>query len=622
MPVSEYVSTGRFGAYVRISKEGYRSEAEVEAQLARYIAACRQAAEARGITLDESAVVTETDVSGTLAVDDRALGALIAQVEAGTLAGIIAPDVDRFARDVEHGCSAWRRVVQESGGRLIFATDYIDSADGEPAIQKERFQYRLVNGEGFAVRQGGKLGDIAKQSVESGIHSGSIPPLGYKWPGTSVLLPNGKTRFKKSGPLELTGEETKVLAAFEAMDTGVSWSNVIAILGCKSQGAAKSILRNRVYLGEARTGKTVKEGAHPRVVSDELFERVQRKLDRRARDRNAKLAEHPTETGTTKTPKVLAGVMRCGCCAHSMTPSMEHGKESYRCKYQGAGWQESHPDGKPYISAADVLPVVLELAKGWHRVHSPIFMLGREADAAMRPALEAALTEAEAEVEAVEAMIGTTLPADSIQRAAVRGARAALEEHEAADGWFGMPPEAVEERLASGDVETINSFLRETIRPFVFLSPYGKRFRCPPEERIRFQYLSPGSIDPATPFEKVELPVPGPALPVEKAPPDQFPEAGVMDADEAARRLAGLTEPHPVEVSGGDGMSGILVPIHPAPPRPGRCALCGMPPHGGGYCGHGPYSSADPFCFKCYETGDDCTHSPEERAKFDREAVT
>jgi hypothetical protein len=49
------------------------------------------------------------------------------------------------------------------------------------------------------------------------------------------------------------------------------------------------------------------------------------------------------------------------------------------------------------------------------------------------------------------------------------------------------------------------------------------------------------------------------------------------------------------------------------------CPLCGMEPHGGGYCGHGPYYSGDPYCRKCYRAGDSCSHSPEERAEFDRE---
>jgi hypothetical protein len=54
-----------------------------------------------------------------------------------------------------------------------------------------------------------------------------------------------------------------------------------------------------------------------------------------------------------------------------------------------------------------------------------------------------------------------------------------------------------------------------------------------------------------------------------------------------------------------------------APPA-GRCALCGMAPHGGGYCGWGDYWTGDPFCRKCYRAGDVCRHTAAERAAFDR----
>lgn len=68
-------------------------------------------------------------------------------------------------------------------------------------------------------------------------------------------------------------------------------------------------------------------------------------------------------------------------------------------------------------------------------------------------------------------------------------------------------------------------------------------------------------------------------------------------------------------------MNGILVPNGPVASRRARCALCGMEPHGSGYCGHGPYSRSDPFCVKCYRAGDDCRHTPEQRWAFDRQAA-
>jgi len=141
--------------------------------------------------------------------------------------------------------------------------------------------------------------------------------------------------------------------------------------------------------------------------------------------------------------------------------------------------------------------------------------------------------------------------ADAVRR--IEAARDARQEAEAAQGRLGIDAERVEERLAEGDPATVNDFLRDTIRVMVHPSPYGKRRKCPVEERIKVQYLSAGrGLDPAVVYAP---PVEGgPVAPrpedyiESEAVPDQFPEAGVMDDAEAARRLAELTDPHPVEV--------------------------------------------------------------------------
>jgi hypothetical protein len=94
--------------------------------------------------------------------------------------------------------------------------------------------------------------------------------------------------------------------------------------------------------------------------------------------------------------------------------------------------------------------------------------------------------------------------------------------------------------------------------------------------------------------------------------------------DDFEQWLDSLTEYDP-KVIGFDAKSGTVV-FYPkvgitelVRVRPARCALCGMEPHGAGYCGHGPYSRADPFCRRCYSTGDNCQHTAAERAAFDRE---
>jgi DNA invertase Pin-like site-specific DNA recombinase len=483
--------------------------------------------------------VVEQNVSGKKAWRSRELGEAITRIERGEAGGLIVAWQDRLSREDNLATAEVWQALDNAGARFVAAGEGLDTATGDhellytikAAVARENWKrIRTYNNNG------------RRSMVERGVHGGNAAPLGYD--GTK----DGKLR----GPLTPNTDAPRIPAAFEAMDNGGSWRDIIAILGVKSQSAATSILRNRVYLGEARSGEFVKPDTHPPLVDEALFNRVQRRLDDRARARR----DHPTETvPVPRKPNVLAGVMRCAHCAHSMSPT---GSGSYRCQYKGDDAAALHPEGQPYISAKSVLPVVLEMAKGWHAVHSPLYMLEREMDEAMLPALAEAEDEAErvlGEVEANRAVWDAVTygnaRADAVRR--IEAARDARQEAEAAQGWLGIDAERVEERLAEGDPATVNDFLRDTIRVMVYPSPYGKRRKCPVEERIKVQYLSAGrGLDPAVVYAP---PVEGgPVAPrpedyiESEAVPDQFPEAGVMDDAEAARRLAELTDPHPVEV--------------------------------------------------------------------------
>jgi Resolvase, N terminal domain len=479
----------------------------------------------------------EHQVSGGKSWRERELGQALEWIKAGRADGVCVDEVDRLTRErMSAAADIWDAF--EGAGAVLIDCKGTDSRDEDGEFSYglnallARKQYKQYQRRSNAGRE--------RAVMELGVHGGDTAPQGYDFTERPELNASGKP---KHGPLTLNAGAGTITPAFEALDNDEPWSKIIRALGVKSQAAAASILRNRVYLGEARSGEFVKEGAHPPLVDADLFARVQRKLDKRAVAR----AQRPTDCTPHKHPNALAGVLRCAECGGRMSPQWD--TRQYRCQYEGADKHEKHPNGQPSIVMDATVPVVLKIARDWHAHYAPIFMLGRAADEAIRPALVSALAEAEAEVARLEAEIGAALPADSKQKLAVGHALDALDDHEAANGWLGMSPEAVERRLASGGVEETNSFLRETVR--VLVAPVGRGRKVPVAERLQVQYLGGGaSVDPAVSYPALELPVPDPAniLPVETAPPDQFPEAGVMDADEAARRLAELTEPHPVEV--------------------------------------------------------------------------
>src|SRR6266508_528609 len=125
----------------------------------------------------------------------------------------------------------------------------------------------------------------------------------------------GRTRggTAQRGPLIPNADGPKVRAAFEAKAEGASWSQVAQILEAKSKGATAKVISNRVYLGEARSGKFVRPNAHPALVDDVLFRRANRRKTERSvsyGDRNLREARRvPATRPRLSLPTPSAGLL-------------------------------------------------------------------------------------------------------------------------------------------------------------------------------------------------------------------------------------------------------------------------------------------------------------------------
>jgi DNA invertase Pin-like site-specific DNA recombinase len=379
-----------------------------------------------GVTLDE--VVSEEDVKGSTAIEERELGRLVRKVEQGESGGLIVWNVKRYSRNWRDGLLVADRIFA-AGGRLL-AEDFQHVGMGARSM----LSFILELGE-EDLRQKTETWDRSTAgAVARGIHSGSVPPLGYEWPTAVIDLGEDRTRIKKLGPLRPTGDAARVRAAFEARAAGAPWSEVARILGAKSKSAATRVLQNRVYLGEARSGRHVREGAHPAIVDELLFSRVQRRQETAVRD-------------TSKPVTLLAKVLKCGSCGGTLTWDGSMAKPGYRCKHL-------HCEHKVTVAAEKVEPVVVELALGWHAVNQPWFALTRRIEDAMLPARTQALQAARAEVESLREQIASgavspTAGAVALTAAekAVEEARERVESAEAGTGWLALPPERVAEKL-------------------------------------------------------------------------------------------------------------------------------------------------------------------------------
>jgi hypothetical protein len=96
-----------------------------------------------------------------------------------------------------------------------------------------------------------------------------------------------------------------------------------------------------VYLGEARYGTLVREGAHRELIDERTFGLVQRITTAR-----------PARNGE---PAVLAGLIRCQGCRYAMAPMHKEGKRRYRCL--GVQQQRKCP-ASAFVTEDELVPFV------------------------------------------------------------------------------------------------------------------------------------------------------------------------------------------------------------------------------------------------------------------------
>lgn len=115
-----------------------------------------------------------------------------------------------------------------------------------------------------------------KRAVEEyGIHGGGAKdgggaPLGYVWTKRADGSKNVSGHVKH-GPLDIDPDTApRAVQTFEARAAGAGTRELCRISGLSDSGV-RDMLRNRVYIGTAYSGEFEKPGAHPALISEELF---------------------------------------------------------------------------------------------------------------------------------------------------------------------------------------------------------------------------------------------------------------------------------------------------------------------------------------------------------------
>jgi site-specific DNA recombinase len=260
---------------------------------------------------DVGVIHEELDESGGRA-DRPKLQRAIERVEAGESEGLVVAKLDRFGRSLLDSLTAIER-IQRAGGRFASVADGFDLGT-ETGRLVVRIMLSLAE---FELERYRSQFALARQrAVARGVHPSPVPPVGYRRRSDGVLGsdPSG-------GPI--------IRELFERASAGAAWAELARWL--ESEGlstaygnprwtgrAVKEVVRNRVYLGEARHGEFVKRGAHPKLTDELTFVRAQRP------GRLTGVRRHA--------PALLTGLIRCAGCRHAMQPEWRRGCHRYKCR--------------------------------------------------------------------------------------------------------------------------------------------------------------------------------------------------------------------------------------------------------------------------------------------------
>ena len=441
-----------YDSYIRVSKvgqrDGYQSPEEQRAII-------RGVAERAGVILGLE--VVEEDVSGARAASERGLGRLLERAERGESEGIIVAFQDRLSRgSLIETAEVWER-LGAAGARLLSGDGVDSAAPGQEllfnvraAIARDQWQ-RYRDGWSRTVRG----------RVERGIHHCATPPYGY--------------RFAADKRLERDPDAARVLAElFRRRIAGESHASLARWM--KTQGrelttqGVQKMLRNRVYLGEARYGTIVTVGAHEPIVSQLDFDRAGAAVNRGVRW---------SSTGVASARCMSFGLARCALCGKRLASSVVRGRIHLKCL---------NPHHAPVnITGAALDEFVTGAVLTWQtRVRGLEFTRLRGDVESAKAAFEARQYDLDLFLQNLGAIsiLGQERWNEQASRysAAVEEARAELvalaDEVEAAESWT-----RIHERWESADTEGRRQILSRLIEA-IEVSPVRGRRGVPVAERV------------------------------------------------------------------------------------------------------------------------------------------
>ena len=294
----------RVVGYVRVSRRGGREgDRFISPDLQRE--QISSLAKRDGLEVVE--VIEELDASGG---DSRRPGwnRAIEMCERGEVAGVAVWNFARFSRSVSDASRALER-IEGAGARVYSATENFGD---DPAGRMVRtIFFAIAENERERAKAGFRAATLS--ALERGVFVGGRVPTGYVRDGDRRLAIDPDT-----APV--------VQGIFERRAQGWSWARLAE--WATEQGVeltdkgAVYMVRNPTYTGQLRSGRDVREDAHPALVTRALWNRCQKKGTRSAR------------TGKLTEKYLLQGLAECAACGRALylTTGGRNGTPFYTCR--------------------------------------------------------------------------------------------------------------------------------------------------------------------------------------------------------------------------------------------------------------------------------------------------
>ena len=331
--------------YARFSSDRQR-EASIEGQIRE----CTEYAQRNNINLVGSYI--DRALSASKDTEKRLdFQRMIRDSGKGLFDTVLVWKLDRFARD-RYDSAHYKHILKKNGVKVVSATEPI--SNGPEGIILESMLEGMA--EYYSAELSEKIHRGQKENALKGLNNGGSIPMGYQLDRETQKLtldpltaPIVNEIFKRYA----AGETTKALRDdLDRRKIRTKFGNPIGY------PTLNLILKNRKYIGEYRYQDVVIPGGIPAIVSQELFDKVQ-----------ARLEKHRQTPASAKAPDqyLLTTKLFCGKCGAAMVG--ESGKSKgkvyryYKCctaKKQGCSKRAVRKEWIENLVVQQTMRVVLD----------------------------------------------------------------------------------------------------------------------------------------------------------------------------------------------------------------------------------------------------------------------